>query len=115
MAFCKFSSESKLSTKTSIDNIFFETYLLSIPDTTLKVYLYGLYLCNIENETCNTLEYFSKELGLSEDDILSCFLYLQEENLVQILNCKPFEVRYLPVRKNNFSKNKKTIFKDGLF
>lgn len=104
MAFCKFSSESKLSTKTSIDNIFFETYLLNLPEKTLKVYLYGLYLCNQENEVYNTLEFFSKELDCSEDDILSCFLYLQEESLVQVLNCKPFEVRYLPIRKNVFNK-----------
>ena len=106
MAFCSFSSESIISNQTTLDNIFINDYLPYAPEHTVKVYLYGLYKCNNSQSYDNTLENFSKVLGLTEDDIENAFLYWQDQGLVQVLSTRPIEVRYLPI-KNAISGVKK--------
>lgn len=105
MALCSFSSESVVSNKITIDNIFFTNYLPFAPNDCVKVYLYGLYKCNSSTVYDNSIEDFVKTLNLTEDEIYNCFLYWQEQGLVQVLNTIPFEVRYLPLR--NIVNNKK--------
>lgn len=100
MAFCKLSNESTKSSKTIIDNKFFEHFLPYAPESCIKVYLLGLYRCTTPN-TENTLDNFAKTLNMTEEDVESCFLYWQEQGLVTILNIKPFEVIYLPVTTKN--------------
>ena len=98
MSLCKFSTEYIANNKTEIDNIFINDYLPSAPENCVKVYLYGLYLCNSASSLDNNLEGFSKRLGLDEDEIISCFMYWQEEGLVQVLSTRPIEVRYIPLK-----------------
>ena len=69
MAFCKYSSESTLSSTTQVDNVFISQFLPNAPDVCVKVYLYGLYKCQDPNAFDNTLENFSSQLGLSPQDI----------------------------------------------
>ena len=82
---------------TAVDNIFINNYLPYADAIYVKVYLYGLYKCQDSNSRDNTLENFSNELNLSQDDVEKAFYYWQEQGLVQILNVIPFEVRYLPI------------------
>ncbi|MEG1752104.1 MAG: DnaD domain protein [Clostridia bacterium] len=114
MAFCKFSSEAIINNYTQIDNSFFETFLPSAPDSAIKVYLLGLYLCS-SNQTENTLERFSKTLKISEQDALQAFLFWEEQGLVSVLSSEPFEVRFLPLKNatigsKKFSKTKYSQF-----
>lgn len=97
MAFCKYSFDMLANNTTAVDNIFINNYLPYADSTAVKVYLYGLYKCQDSNSKDNTLEHFSQELHLKEEDIEKAYLYWQEQGLVQILNVIPFEVRYLPI------------------
>ena len=105
MAFCKFSTEYVANNKTEIDNLFINEYLPDAPENCVKVYLYGLYLCNSGESIDNALDKFSKHLNLDEDEIISCFMYWQEQGLVQVLSTFPIEVRFTPL-KNIFSGTK---------
>lgn len=97
MAFCKYSIDLLANNSTSVDNIFINNYLPYADSTFVKVYLYGLYKCQDSNSRDNTIENFSNELNLSQEDVEKAFEYWQEQGLVQILNVIPFEVRYLPI------------------
>ena len=106
MAFCSFSTQLVVENKTTVDNLFISSYLPFAPDVCVKVYLYGLMLCNDSNLSRNTLEDFSKALNLEESDITSAFLYWQEQGLVQILNTIPMEIRYMPIKGANYRLSK---------
>ena len=106
MAFCKYSSESTLSSTTQVDNVFISEFLPNAPDVCVKVYLYGLYKCQDPNAFDNTLESFSSKLGLTPQDIEEAFLFWQEMNLVEVVIGTSFQVRYLPP-KNALSKVQK--------
>jgi len=99
MGFVSFSSQHVVDNTTSISNIFFNDFLPTLNADCLRVYLYGLYLCGSADRYDNTLEHFSSVLGLSQDDVISAFTFLQDKELVQILNLKPIEVKYLPLRR----------------
>lgn len=97
VAFCKYSIDMLANNSTAIDNIFINNYLPYADALFVKVYLYGLYKCQDSNARDNTLENFSNELNVSQEEIEKAFYYWQEQGLVQILNVIPFEVRYLPI------------------
>lgn len=98
MAFCKFSTEYIANNKTEIDNIFINEYLPDAPENCVKVYLYGLYLCSSGEIVDNALDKFSRHLGLDEDEVITCFMYWQEQGLVQVLSTYPIEVRFTPLK-----------------
>lgn len=104
MAFCEFSSEVISKNSISIDNLFITEFLPNASDNCIKVYLFGLYLCNSSKD--NSIELFAKTLNLSEEDIVSIFYYWQDQGLVQVLNINPIQIRYLPI-KNSLQKLKK--------
>ena len=115
MAFCKFSNEYIISSSTNVDNIFINDYLPFCDDKAAKVYLFGLYKCSNSASFDNTLESFAKNLKMTEDEVLDCFRYWENEGLVQIINVTPLEIRYLPIRNivNNikkYNKNKYSSF-----
>lgn len=114
MAFCQFSTETIASNTTNVDNLFINEFLPYANDTCVKVYLYGLSKCYSPNTYDNTLSSFSKVLGLDEDDILSAYLYWQEQGLVQVLSTEPFEVVYQPIKNaiSNTKKYNKTKYND---
>lgn len=98
MAFCKFSTEYIANNKTEVDNLFINEYLPDAPDNCVKVYLYGLFLCNSGEIIDNALDKFSKHLGLDEDEVVTCFMYWQEQGLVQVLSTYPVEIRFTPLK-----------------
>ena len=100
MAFCKYSSSLINSATISLDIKFLNDYVPIAPENCLKVYLFGLLKCQNSAEYDNTIENFQNVLGLSKEDILNAFLYWQDQNLVQILEVDPIEIRYLPTKDN---------------
>ena len=104
MAFCEFSSEVVSKNSVSLDNLFITDFLPNAEGDYVKVYLYGLYLCNSSKD--NTLEMFEKNLNLKREDIISIFYYWQEKGLVQVINVEPVVIKYLPT-KNALQKLKK--------
>ena len=98
MAFCKYSSSLIDSGYISVDAKFLNDYLPLAPENCLKVYLFGLLKCENSANFDNTLENFENVLGLSRQEVLDCFFYWQDQNLVKVLDTEPIEIRYLPVK-----------------
>lgn len=103
---CSFSKEFSKSAFTYVENSFITEYLPISGDNAVKVYLYGLYLCNNPQKQ-QSLEEFSKALSLEESVVLDCFSYWEEFGLVSILSEKPFNVQYLPISSHTSSKPRK--------
>lgn len=101
-----FSKEFSKSAFTDIENAFITEYLPDSPGNAVKVYLYGLYLCQ-QKETEQTLSEMAVSLKMSEDAIKSCFTYWEEFGLVTVVSNEPFSVQYQPVRSSYASKPRK--------
>jgi len=101
MAFCNFSGDKISENSVLIDNSFFTEFLPIANESCVKVYLLGLYKCNNPLSQDNNLESFARILNMDEDDIISCFYFWQELNVVKIISQNPFEVRYLPLKKTS--------------
>lgn len=103
MAFCSFSSRLALDGYTVIDNAFFNEFLPNATGDDIKVYLYGLSLCNNPDESDNSLDTFCKVLSMTEDQVLNAFSYWQELGLVQIASTHPFEIKFFGVKHHSGS------------
>lgn len=97
MAFCTFSKEFSDSAFTFVENRFIQKYLPEANDFAVKVYLYGLYLCQSSAEELSARS-LAEILGTDEEHIVNAFEYWQDYDLVQILCKAPLTVQYLPVR-----------------
>lgn len=95
MSFSAFSKQFTANMYTSVENQFITKYLPFADGDAVKVYLYGLYLCNckesFDSETC------AKLLHISYEKLLEAFTFWEECDLVHILSKDPLYVEYLPV------------------
>lgn len=104
MSFCKFANEFVADKFITIDNSFITDFMPNAPEGCLKVYLYGLSRCVNGDE--NSIDDFVRVLNLSEEDVVSSFLYWQDLGLVHVLNTAPIEVRYLPIKNASYLNKK---------
>ena len=97
MAFCSFSKEFTENSYTYVENRFIQKYLPEANDFAVKVYLYGLHLCQcgVEDFSARSL---AEVLKTTDEKILDAFHYWQDYDLVEILCAAPLTVQYLPVR-----------------
>jgi len=98
MSFCKFSSGYINASSVNLENKFINDFVPIAPGDYVKVYLLGLLKCQNSGGVDNTIENFRNVLGFSEQQILDAFNFWQEQNLVQILDTNPIEIRYLSVK-----------------
>ncbi|NCB48044.1 MAG: hypothetical protein EOM55_00210 [Clostridia bacterium] len=98
MSFCKHSSSFIGNSFINIDGRFLNDYLPFAPENYLKVYLFGLLKCQNSAGADNNIENFVNVLGVSKEEVMKSFEYWQEQNLVQILEVNPVEIRYLPIK-----------------
>jgi len=103
---------------TQISNTFIEEYFHESGDS-IRVYLYGLYMCGSANRYDNTLEHFAQKLLMSTDDIKQIFIYWSGLGLVNILSSEPFIIEYLPVKTGmtkikKYSENKYADFNSAM-
>ena len=96
MAFCSFSKEID-NGYTIVDNKFISKYLPEADGFAVKVYLYGLYLCE-NRETDFSISSMAEVLKTTEEKIREAFAFWEDYDLVEILAKDPFTVQYLPVR-----------------
>lgn len=99
MSFCKLSSDFSKNGYTQLENNFIVEFVPNMNPLTLKVYLYGLYLC--QNGIDHSIKDFEQAFDLSQDDIISLFKNLEELNLVDCIEIDPMEIRYLPVKNSS--------------
>ncbi|MBQ8319414.1 MAG: DnaD domain protein [Clostridia bacterium] len=96
MAFCSFSKDFKDGGYTFVENKFITKYLPEANDFAVKVYLYGLYLCQ-KNPEDFTADSFAEVLGVNTERIVAAFEYWQDYDLVEIVSKSPLSVQYLPI------------------
>ncbi len=96
MAFCTFSRDYD-NACTVVDNKFITKYLPEADGFAVKVYLYGLYLCE-NTESDFSIRSMAEVLKTTEEKIRETFAFWQDYDLVEILAQDPFTVQYLPVR-----------------
>ncbi len=103
---CSYSKEYSATAFTGVENEFLNEYLPSASGNDVKVYLYGLFLC--QNPTIDvTLSELAEKLNLSEQEVISTFKYWEELGLVNLLSEQPLTVNYNPIRTLTSSKPKK--------
>ena len=96
MAFCTFSKDFD-NAYTIVENKFITKYLPEADGFAVKVYLYGLYLCeNAQHEF--GVKSMAEVMNAPEEKIRQAFAFWEDYDLVQILSIEPFTVQYLPVR-----------------
>ncbi len=96
MAFCSFSKDTD-NAYTVVENKFITKYLPEADGFAVKVYLYGLYLCE-NSDTEFTAKAMAEVLQTSEEKIRDAFSFWEDYDLVEILCREPFTVQYLPVK-----------------
>ena len=96
MSFCSFSKESGENGYTSVENRFISKYLPDADGFFVKVYLYGLYLCQHAEDF--TVFSMAEVLKTTPEKIGEAFAFWEDCDLVQILSRDPLAVSYLPVR-----------------
>ncbi len=96
MGFCSFSKDSD-NGYSMIDNKFITKYLPEADGFSVKVYLYGLYLC-AQRELEFSISSMAEVLKTTEESIKEAFAFWEDYDLVEILAKEPFTVQYLPVR-----------------
>ena len=97
MAFCSFSKDCDDNSYVTVENKFITKYLPEADGFAVKVYLYGLYLC--ENAKSDFgLKSMAEVLKTTETKIAEAFEFWEDYDLVQIVSKQPFAVQYLPVK-----------------
>ena len=97
MAFCSFSKDCNLNSSVVLESKFITKYLPEADGFAVKVYLYGLFLCQCPDADF-TLASMAEVLKTDEEQIKQAFLLWQDYDLVQVLSTEPFAVQFLPVQ-----------------
>lgn len=96
MAFCSFTKDGVKNHSTTIDNAFIQDYLPESDGQAVKVYLYGLYVCQNQTEEFSFSQ-FCTNLYMDEDVVKDCFRFWEDFDLVSVISEEPFVVKYLPL------------------
>lgn len=95
MSFCSFSKEFLTASFTSVENQFITKYMPQSDGLPVKVYLYGLYLCQSGSEL--DLEQLSSLLLSDVETVKNAFYFWEDYDLIRVISKEPFSVEYLPV------------------
>ncbi len=95
MAFCTYSGDFTANMFTSVENRFIVKYLPQADGDAVRVYLYGLYLCQCAGSF--DAESAAKLLRLPMEKLVEIFSFWEECDLVHVLSKDPLFVEYLPV------------------
>lgn len=94
---CSYAKEFSASAFTDVENVFICEYMPLTTGDAVKVYLYGLFLCQ-HPEHDQPLDAIAKSLNLAPDTVKESFKLWEEFGLVSILSDEPLSVQYLPVK-----------------
>lgn len=103
---CSYSKEFSNSAFTDVENAFITEYLPVSSGDAVKVYLYGLYLCQ-NPKLDQPLSEIAKTLSMTENAVIDCFEYWEEFGLLCVLTKEPLTVQYQPIRCYGGGKPKK--------
>lgn len=105
---------------TMIDNAFISDYMPDSPENAVKVYLYGLYLSNLnDSANYNTLDAICNDLSITVDELHKHIDYWSDMGLIEIKSKNPLLVTYVsmlggkrPIKK--YSKAKYEDFNQNI-
>ena len=103
---CSYAKEFSTAGFTDIENAFICEYLPVSSGDAVKVYLYGLFLCQ-NPKLDQSISEIASTLNMSEQEILNCFEYWEDFGLIQILSKDPYTVQYQPIHTSISGKPKK--------
>ncbi len=103
---CSYSKEFSVAGFTDVENAFINEYLPVSSGDAVKVYLYGLFICQNPKFDLSLAE-FAKTLDMEEEKVLNCFNYWEEFGIVSVLSKSPLSVQYQPIRSSFSAKPKK--------
>ncbi len=101
-----YSKEFSSSGFTDLENAFICEYLPLASGDAVKVYLYGLFLCQ-HPEFDGEISSVAKALQMSEQEIKDCFTFWEEFGLLSVVSTEPFCVQYYPIRTISGGKPRK--------
>ncbi len=101
-----FSGEFSANSFTTVENAFITQYLPISSGNSVKVYLFGLYLCT-KSENNLTLASVADSLSLSEEEVKEALSYWEEMGLINVSCYNPLSVTYLPLKTAIHSKPRK--------
>ena len=105
---CSYSKEFSSSAFTGVENAFIKEYLPLASGDAVRVYLYGLFLCQ-NPQIDSSVSNISIFLNLSEESVKDCFIFWEEFGLVSIVSNEPFSVVYHPVVGSGVSSKPRKI------
>ena len=95
MGCCSYSRELSSASYTSIENQFINKYMATASGDAVKVYIFGLYICqNVQGEY--SLAEAARTLQMDEEKIMELFRFWEDFDLLEITCEQPFTVRYQP-------------------
>ncbi len=103
---CSYSKEFSSSAFTNVENVFIYEYLPVSSGDAVKVYLYGLFLCQ-KHDDDKSLTDVASDLNMTETEVVDYFKYWEEFGLVNVVSEAPFSVQYLPIRSAYSGKARK--------
>lgn len=86
-----------METYTLVDNLFVHEHLPYLEEKQIKVYIYGLFLCNSCED--NSLENLCTVLDVTEDELTAIYKEFEDLGLVKVMNTAPLEVKYLSLKR----------------
>lgn len=95
MSFSTFSKEFTANMFTSVENQFITKYLPQADGDAVRVYLYGLYLCQCSDDF--DAQSLARLLKIPHEKLAEIYAFWEECDLVHILSREPLFVQYLPV------------------
>ena len=84
--YAKLSKEITSEAKIQVDNAFFTDFMPFAPENYVKVYLYGLSLAYLADETVNTIEEIAKRLNIDAAVVSEAFSYWANCGIVNVLS-----------------------------
>ncbi len=103
---CSYSKEFSVGAFTDVENAFITEYLPLASGDAVKVYLYGLFMCQNPNFD-QSLQDMASSLAMNEETVIDCFSFWEEFGLVYVLSKDPLSVQYQPIRSSYSAKPKK--------
>lgn len=94
MPLCTYSNDYDAKNYTLLENKFITDYLPIMTDDDIKVYVFGLYLCNNAYGEDNNLNGFCLGTGMKANEVKKSFENLQNLGLITVIATQPLAVRF---------------------
>lgn len=94
MPICTFSNDYDAKNYTLLENKFITDYIAFLHEDEIKVYMYGLFLCNNPYGEDNNLNGIAKGTNLTPEKVKQSFETLSSYGLVSVVATMPLSVRF---------------------